>query len=65
MRKYAEGVLMALVLVFGWCKLLHMLLPYHQLGRLLITIWRMLLGDVLIWLVVFIFILIAFSLSIR
>jgi len=52
---------LALVTIFMYCNLLHMLLPFQSLGPVLITIWRMLMSDVVRWIVVYAFLLMAFS----
>ena len=64
MRIYAESVAMASMLIIAWCKLLHMFVPY-SMGQLLITVWRMILGDVSRWMVIFIFFLSSFGMAIR
>lgn len=58
---YTELQCLALVTIFMYCNLLHMLLPFQSIGPVLITIWRMLMGDVVRWIVVYFFLLMAFS----
>ena len=55
---------MASMLIIAWCKLLYMFVPY-SMGQLLITVWRMILGDVSRWMVIFIFFLSSFGMAIR
>ncbi|EKX48290.1 hypothetical protein GUITHDRAFT_105896 [Guillardia theta CCMP2712] len=59
-----EFRLMAWLMLVLWCSLLHMLLPFRFIGPLLMTIWKMLIGDVFKWLFVYIFILLGFSQSV-
>lgn len=59
-----EMDLHSVTMMLIWCNFLHQLLPFKFVGPLLITVWRMLIGDVTRWLIVFIFILVGFSQSI-
>ena len=59
--KFTELQCLALVTIFMYCNLLHMLLPFQSIGPVLITIWRMLMGDVVRWIIVYFFLLMAFS----
>ncbi len=65
LRMYAECQAMACMLVMAWCKLLHMFMPFHAVGQLLISVWRMLASDVTKWMCIFGFFLISFSSAIR
>ena len=44
-------------------KALHLLMPFRQVGTMLITTWRMILSDIVKWLSVYLFVLCAFSAS--
>ena len=56
-----ETHIFSLCTLFFWCKFLHTLLPFRQIGTVLIPIWRMLLSDVFRWMVVFFFLLLGFA----
>jgi ankyrin repeat protein len=58
-----ESQLMCFIMLFAWLKVVHMLLPFEGIGRLLITVWRMFMSDIITWLILVIFVLIAFSLA--
>ena len=58
-----ESRLMGFIVIFTWLKLLHILLAFETVGRVLITVWRMLMSDVTKWMCIFAFVLIAFSLA--
>lgn len=58
-----ESRLMGFIVIFTWLKMLHLLLPFQTVGRVLITVWRMLMSDVTKWICIFSFVLIAFSLA--
>ena len=56
-----ESRIMALAVLFTWLKCLHLLLPFQAVGPLLVTVWRMFMSDITKWLIVYIFVLVAFS----
>ena len=58
-----ESILMAIQMVIAWLKMMHFLLPFRTMGTVLITVWRMITGDVAKWLCIYIFIVIGFSLA--
>lgn len=58
---FTELRCLSLVTLFMYCNLLHLLLPFESIGPVLITIWRMLMGDVTKWIVIYFFLLMGFS----
>ena len=52
---------LSIAIVLMWCNLLHLLLPFQTIGRVLITFWRMLISDVFKWVIVYFFLLVGFS----
>ena len=58
---FSELLCLSLVTLFMYCNLLHLLLPFQSIGPVLITIWRMLMGDVTKWIVIYFFLLMGFS----
>ena len=59
--QWTELHFLSIAIVLMWCNLLHLLLPFQTIGRVLITFWRMLISDVFKWVIVYSFLLVGFS----
>ena len=60
-RGFTELQALSLVTLIQYCNLLHLMLPFEFLGRVLIIIWRMLLGNVAKWVWIYALLLLGFS----